>query len=134
MNFKKLEDLKESRKVNFEELSKITGKSVGGLKKMWTNRKVSVEVLEKLAKYFKMPIAYFFDESNAPRSVQQVGDNNIFFSEIDNDDNNAVKENRQEYKLREITILEKELEFVKRERDTYKQQVEDYRRIIEKMR
>ena len=77
-NLKKIRDLLEKNKVTIVELSKEINFTTQGLQKAMKRNTISIAVLEKIASYFKVPVGYFFDESEATGiGVVQNGHYNI---------------------------------------------------------
>lgn len=63
MNYNKLQFLITKNDLSFEKAARISGfKSGVGFKQMMQNKTMNVAALERLADYFKKPIAYFFDQ------------------------------------------------------------------------
>ena len=60
----RIKDLRKNKELTFREVSEMTGMSTGYLSNIEKNNKrPSVKTLEKLAGAFKVPVAYFTDDS-----------------------------------------------------------------------
>jgi transcriptional regulator with XRE-family HTH domain len=62
MNYKKLNDLIRENNLTQNKAAAAFGVSSPGLREMIDNKTMKVETLEKIAKYFNVPVSYFFDE------------------------------------------------------------------------
>jgi hypothetical protein len=119
-------------------MGEIAGMSGTGYDKMIKKQTCTVETLEKFAEYFKISLAFFFDESTVPKAVKQVGNNNIFYTRGESSDN-VLKDfdSNSNYRIKE---LEHELKLVKSEKNLlYKQieqyldQINSYKNVIDKL-
>lgn len=69
MNYSKIDNLRLQKKVSIRLFSKAIGMSGPGYAKMIANQSCDVATLEAIAKYYKVPVSYFFED--------ETGDNEI---------------------------------------------------------
>lgn len=61
MNYNKIIELQQQKKVSNRKLAETIGMSDVGYGKMLANESCDVRTLEAIAKFFKVPINYFFE-------------------------------------------------------------------------
>jgi transcriptional regulator with XRE-family HTH domain len=62
MYINKIETLLRERKIKFFELANAIGFSRQGLKRTFNENTLKVSTLAEIAKYFNLPVVYFFQE------------------------------------------------------------------------
>jgi DNA-binding XRE family transcriptional regulator len=63
MNYSKLKSLQKSSGITNKEMANLFEMSETGYNKMIDKQTCTVSTLEKIAKYFKVPVSYFFEEA-----------------------------------------------------------------------
>ncbi|NVO11693.1 MAG: helix-turn-helix transcriptional regulator [Bacteroidales bacterium] len=63
MNYNKIKELAESRKVTIKDLAIRVGYTEAGLHKAIRNKSIKVDSLENIAQILGVPISSFFDET-----------------------------------------------------------------------
>lgn len=84
MNYNKIKELQQQKKVSNRKIAKAIGMSDVGYGKMLENNSCDVETLEAIATFFKIPVSYFFD----------------------NEDLNQLQEKVENYKITRIDCIE----------------------------
>ena len=78
MNIKKVDELMRDKNISQVTLSAEIGISKTGLNQILLGNNIpKVETLEKIAKFFNVPIGYFFDETENSVSTKKPPDNTI---------------------------------------------------------
>ena len=62
MNYEKIEQLIKKENLTQNKAAAAFGMSSPGFKEMLDNKTMKVETLEKIAKYFNVPVSYFFED------------------------------------------------------------------------
>ncbi len=62
LNYKKIKELQLQKKVSNRKISKSIGMTDVGYGKMLDNKTCDVATLEAIARFFKVPVKYFFEE------------------------------------------------------------------------
>jgi transcriptional regulator with XRE-family HTH domain len=102
LNYSKIKILQEQNKVSNRKIAKVIGMSDVGYGKMLEKKSCDVATLEAIARFFKVPVAYFFYENeNPPDTSEPCSDCNQKQKEID-----KLKEDNIEIKNKYIECLE----------------------------
>jgi transcriptional regulator with XRE-family HTH domain len=62
MNYKKLTDLVSEENLSDNKIARVMDMTGTGYRDMLKNKSMKVDTLEKVARHFKVPVSYFFDE------------------------------------------------------------------------
>lgn len=62
MKYNKIVELQKQKKVSNRKIAESIGMSDVGFGKMLTNESCDVRTLEAIAKFFKVPVSYFFED------------------------------------------------------------------------
>ena len=68
---KKVQILLVQSDTSITKLCEGIGMTVNGYQKMWKNRSIKVETIQRIAAFFKVPLSHFF--SNPATSVYEIG-------------------------------------------------------------
>ncbi len=93
---RKIQVLLVENKISVAKLCEEIGMTSNGYHKMWKNRSLKVETMQKIAKFFSVPLDSFFTTSNSP-------------GYLINDPSSSVEEIREKY----IQALESENKLLK---------------------
>lgn len=74
---KKIKDLAYERKISISRICKSIEISELGLKKMFVNKSLRIDILNKIANILGVPIAYFFDDPQKMNKVLVLFDSEI---------------------------------------------------------
>lgn len=77
MYINKIKMLLKDKKVNLYELADAIGMSRQGFAKTLEGNSLKVSTLESIAKYFNLPITYFFEERQYDKSQESIIIDNI---------------------------------------------------------
>ncbi len=97
---KKVNLLLAENKISMTKLCESIGMTVNGYSKMWKNRSIKVDTIQKIADYFKVPLSHFF-------STLDVTSSESYKLGLENTE---VNEFREKY----IKALESENELLKK--------------------
>jgi len=102
VNLLKIRDLCKKNRISLKRLSEDIGISETGLQYILNNNTTSAENLYKIAKYFNVPVGYFFDEIE----LAPIQNGNIF----QNSNGNIITQTMGEQKcMQELDKTKKEL-------------------------
>lgn len=65
MNYNKIRSLQKTNKVSNREIATEIGMSDTGYGKMLDNETCDIKTIEKIAKYFRVSVSFFFDEKDS---------------------------------------------------------------------
>ncbi|MBR4678215.1 MAG: helix-turn-helix transcriptional regulator [Bacteroidales bacterium] len=85
MNLGIIKTLCEGKNIKFKDLCNEIGITDAGLYKAINNNKISSEYLERLSKFFNVPVDVFFDDTNTPKTLLQKNTNillNVEYKEV----------------------------------------------------
>jgi transcriptional regulator with XRE-family HTH domain len=71
LNYSKIKILQEQNKVSNRKIAKVISMSDVGYGKMLEKKSCDVATLEAIARFFKVPVAYFFDENEKPLDTSE---------------------------------------------------------------
>lgn len=77
MNLGIIKALCEGKNIKFKDLCNEIGITDAGLYKAINNNKISSEYLERLSKFFDVPVDVFFDDTNTPKPLLQKTTNTL---------------------------------------------------------
>ena len=80
-----IKTLCEGKNIKFKDLCNEIGITDAGLYKAINNNKISSEYLERLSKFFNVPVDVFFDDTNTPKTLLQKNTNillNVEYKEV----------------------------------------------------
>jgi len=72
MNYRKIEELRNSKRFSKTEIAGRLGMTLNGYEKMISLKTLNVERLEKLCEIFKVPVQYFFDDNEKLHEVNEA--------------------------------------------------------------
>jgi len=72
----KIKELQAKGRIEFKELAENIGMTTQGLRVAIKNEKIMSDSLEKIAKFFNVPVGYFFDDP-AVNQINQVANGNF---------------------------------------------------------
>ncbi|MDR2057557.1 MAG: helix-turn-helix domain-containing protein [Dysgonamonadaceae bacterium] len=113
MNIRNLEELVEKSKLTKQEISDKCGFSRPTLDSALRGADVKISTILSLAKFFKVPISYFFED--APNGITQTGKGNVIGN------SNRVM----------VSDCENKLEMAQKEIEHYKELLEEKERTIQ---
>lgn len=115
MNYKRLESLREQQKITRDTLAKVVGKTRQWYSDVLKFRNLKIEDLESFAKYFNVPITYFFDDDkdHPPYQPNQFEEESVSYLKIEEMNQlKAAMEDVIKAKNQTIKSLEKQIELL----------------------
>lgn len=82
MNYSRIEKLRKNRRVTLEELAEALHMTKNGYEKMIKQESCKVSTLESIAKYFEVPVIYFYEEESDNNEASNKS-HNTPYSEIE---------------------------------------------------
>jgi len=92
MNYNKIKLLCNEQNISFKDLCYTIELTEQGLNQSIRNKSLRIDVLEKIANHFKVPISYFFEEGNEPSCAVKKTDSQTSRIEQLMIENSALKD------------------------------------------